>query len=70
MAVRERMKKYRLRRRAAGLRMVQLWGPDPRSPVFAAKCRRQSVLMQHDPAEAETLECIGRVAAGRNDGVW
>jgi len=63
MNVNERMKQYRVQQRAAGLRRMQLWVPDPRSPVSAAGCRRQSVLMQHDPAEAESLEFIGRGAA-------
>ncbi len=63
MNVNEPMKAYRMRQRAAGSRLVQLWVPDTRSPVFAAECRRQSVLMQHDPTETETLEFIGRGAA-------
>jgi len=63
MKVNDRMKKNRMQQRAAGLRLVQLWVPDTRSPVFAAECRRQSALMQHDPAETETLEFIGKVSA-------
>ena len=67
MEVNERMKKYRVRQREAGLRLVQLWVPDTRSPVFAAECRRQSVLLRGDPAEAETLKFIGEVAAWKDD---
>ena len=67
MEVNERMKKYRVRQRAAGLRLVQLWVPDTRSPVFEAECRRQSALMQHDPAETEAVEFIGKVAAWSDD---
>lgn len=67
MEVNERMKKYRVRQRAAGLRLVQLWVPDTRSPVFAAECRRQSALMRGDPAETETLEFIDKVAAWNDD---
>ncbi len=63
MEVNERMKKYRVRQRASGLRLVQLWVPDTRSPVFAAECRRQSALLRGDPAESEALEFIGQVAA-------
>jgi hypothetical protein len=54
-------------RQSAGLRRVHLWVPDTRSPVFAAECRRQSMLLQHDPAEAETLELIGKVAVSSDD---
>ncbi len=67
MEVNERMKKYRVRQRASGLRMVQLWVPDTRSPVFAAECRRQSALLRGDPAETETLEFINQVAAWTDD---
>ena len=67
MEVNERMKSYRVRQRAAGLRLVQLWVPDTRSPVFAAECRRQSALLRDDAAETETLEFIAHAAAWTND---
>jgi hypothetical protein len=63
MKVSERMRGYRTRLRAAGLRLVQLWVPDTRSKRFAAECRRQSRLVKGDPAEAETLEFIARTSA-------
>lgn len=37
-----RMANYRQRMRAAGLRPVQIWVPDTRSPEFAKICRRQA----------------------------
>jgi hypothetical protein len=67
MEVNERMKKYRVRQRASGLRLVQLWVPDTRSPVFAAECRRQSALLRGDPAESEVLAFIGEAAAWTDD---
>lgn len=67
MEVNERMKKYRVRQRASGLRLVQLWVPDTRSPVFAAECRRQSALLRGDAAENEALEFIDQVAAWKDD---
>lgn len=62
MKVNERMKSYRVRQRAAGLRLVQLWVPDTRSPVFATECRRQSALLRGDPAETEALAFIQAAA--------
>jgi hypothetical protein len=59
----ERMRSYRARRQASGLRLIQIWVPDTRSKRFAAECRRQSRLLQGDPAEAETLEFIERAGA-------
>ena len=39
---RETVGRYRVKMRARGLRPIQLWVPDTRSPKFAAECRRQS----------------------------
>jgi hypothetical protein len=54
-----RMKRYRDRMRAAGLKPVQIWVPDPHAPGFAAKCHRQALAVaRHDPAGAEALRFI------------
>jgi hypothetical protein len=60
MKAKERMRSYRARRQATGLRLVQLWVPDTRSKRFAAECKRQSRLLKGDAAEAETLQFIER----------
>ena len=62
LKAKERMRGYRARKQATGLRLIQLWVPDTRSKRFAAECKRQSRLLKGDPAEAETLEFIERVA--------
>jgi len=58
-----RMKQYRERLRAAGLRPIQLWVPDTRAPGFAAECRRQSAALARDPAEAEAAAFIEAAGA-------
>lgn len=63
MKVSERMRGYRTRKRAAGLRLIQLWVPDTRSKRFAAECQRQCRLLKRDPAETDALEFIARVGA-------
>ena len=63
LKVSERMRGYRARKQAAGLRLIQLWVPDTRSRRFAAECRRQCRLLKGDPAEAEALEFIARTGA-------
>ena len=63
LKVSERMRGYRARKQASGLRLIQLWVPDTRSKRFAAECRRQCRLLKGDPAEAETLEFIERAGA-------
>ena len=67
LKAKERMRGYRARKQATGLRLIQLWVPDTRSKRFAAECKRQSLLLRNDPAEAETLEFIERVADWHND---
>jgi hypothetical protein len=58
LKAKERMRGYRARQQAAGLRLVQLWVPDTRSPKFAAECRRQARLLKNDPAETDVLKFI------------
>jgi Protein of unknown function (DUF3018) len=41
--VSERVQKYRAALRAAGLRPIQIWVPDVRSPGFADKAHKQSL---------------------------
>lgn len=41
-ATREKVSAHRARLRAQGLRPIQIWVPDTRSPAFAAAARRQS----------------------------
>ena len=41
-ATREKVGAHRARLRAQGLRPIQIWVPDTRSPAFAAAARRQA----------------------------
>lgn len=58
-----RMKHYRERMRASGLRPIQLWVPDTRSPGFAEECRRQSAALSHDPTDAAAADFVAAAAA-------
>ncbi len=57
-----RVQKRRERLRAAGLRPVQIWVPDTRRAGFAEECRRQSLLLQADAHERETLDWLEAAA--------
>jgi Antitoxin MazE-like len=50
------VRRYRERMRAKGLRQIQLWVPDTRSPAFAAECRRQSLPVADDPVEQAIMD--------------
>lgn len=47
--------RHRERLRAAGLRPVQFWVPDTRTPEFIAQVRMQCQSLKDDPAEADVL---------------
>ena len=51
----DKVARHRERMRAAGLRPVQFWVPDTRSPEFVAQVRQQCQALKGDPAEAEAL---------------
>ena len=58
----ERVQKHRQALRDAGLRPIQIWVPDTRRAGFAEECQRQSLLLQGDALEADTLEWLESVA--------
>jgi hypothetical protein len=58
----ERVQKYREKLRMQGMRLIQIWVPDTRRSGFAEKCRRQSLLVKHDPYEKELLEFLDEAA--------
>lgn len=56
-----KMRDYRQRLRAAGLRPIQVWVPDVRSPGFKAALRRQVAALDSGQ-EAEAMDFIEHVA--------
>lgn len=58
---REKARAYRERMRAKGLRPVQLWIPDTRSPEFAAEAHRQSLAVansEHAKADQDFVDAV------------
>lgn len=53
---RSNVQRFRDRMRQRGLRLVQIWVPDTRSPAFAKECRRQSLLIARDPSERAIMQ--------------
>ncbi|WP_058569884.1 antitoxin MazE family protein [Xylella fastidiosa] len=47
--------RHREQMRSAGLRPVQFWVPDTRTPEFAAEIRSQCRALKGDQAEADAL---------------
>jgi len=49
---RDKVRAFRQRMRAKGLRLVQMWLPDVRTAHFAAEAERQSLLANRSPFAA------------------
>jgi hypothetical protein len=55
---RDKVRAYRARMRAQGMRPIQVWVPDVGSPAFKAEARRQSRLISQSAGEQEALDFI------------
>ncbi len=62
-ATSNKVAQHRQRLRAAGLRPVQFWVPDTRSPEFVAQVRQQCKSLQGDPAESAVLRFTEEAAS-------
>ena len=59
---REKVRAHRERLRRQGLRPIQIWVPDMRSPAFAREARRQSLAVARSPCAKEDQEFIDAVS--------
>jgi hypothetical protein len=59
---RDRIKGYRDRLRRQGLRPIQIWVPDTRSPAFAAEAHRQSAAVAASPHESDDQASIDAIS--------
>jgi Protein of unknown function (DUF3018)/Late embryogenesis abundant protein len=57
----EKVKAYRERMRKRGMKLIQIWVPDPKSPYFVAEARRQSRLLAQSPHEKEDQAFIDSI---------
>lgn len=66
-ANRARVRAYRAKQRAKGLRLVQFWVPDVRSPEFIAEARRQSLRLNASPHAEEDQAFIDAISIWNED---
>jgi hypothetical protein len=59
---REKVKAYRERMRRRGMKLIQIWVPDPTSPYFFAEARRQARLIAESPYEKEDQAFIDSIS--------
>ncbi len=60
----ERVRDHRRRLRAQGLRPIQIWVPDVRSPEFAAEAHRQSRLVAESEHAQEDQDWVDAISEG------
>ena len=63
----ERVRNYRERMRAAGMRQVTFWVPDTRTEEFKKEARRQSLAIAKSEKEADDMAFIEALA---DEGEW
>jgi surfactin synthase thioesterase subunit len=59
---REKVRAHRKRLRQQGLRPIQIWVPDMRSPAFAAEAHRQSLAVAKSPHAREDQDFIDAIS--------
>jgi Protein of unknown function (DUF3018) len=59
---RDKVRAHRERLRRQGLRPIQIWVPDVRSPAFAAEAHRQSLTVARSPHEDEDQAFIDAIS--------
>jgi hypothetical protein len=64
---RDKVRAYRARMHAKGLRLVQLWLPDIRTEAFAAEAQRQSRLAKASPFAAADQAWVDAMADWASD---
>lgn len=59
---RDKVRAHRARLRLQGLRPIQIWVPDLRSPAFAREARRQSLAVARSPFAREDQAFIEAIS--------
>ena len=54
----DKFRRYRTNRKAAGMKLVRIWVPDPKTPAFAAAAQREAEVLRGAPEEQEALDFI------------
>ena len=61
-ATRAKVSAHRARMRAQGMRLLQIWVPDTRSPEFAKEARRQSRMAARSPHAKEDQAFVDAIS--------
>jgi surfactin synthase thioesterase subunit len=59
---RDKVRAHRTRLRRQGLRPIQIWVPDMRSPAFAAEAHKQSLAVAQSPHARQDQDFIDAIS--------
>lgn len=59
---RNKVREHRRRLRQQGLRPIQIWVPDMRSPSFVAEARKQSLAVARSPHAREDQDFVDAIS--------
>ena len=59
---RDKVRAHREKLRRQGLRPIQIWVPDVRSPKFAAEAHRQSLAVANSPQEKDDQDFVDAIS--------
>jgi hypothetical protein len=62
-----KVRAHRQRQRAKGMRLLQIWVPDVRSPAFRKEAHRQSALVAASPQAKEDQDFIDAISWWNNE---
>lgn len=64
---RARVAAHRAKMRAQGMKLIQIWVPDPGAPGFAAEAQRQSRAVAQAPDHDEIMDWMERTATAEEE---
>jgi hypothetical protein len=67
-STRDRVRRHREQLRRQGLRPVQIWVPDVRSPEFVAEAHRQTAAIAASESEADDQAFVDAISADWDAG--
>ncbi len=63
----ERVRRHREKLRSQGLRPIQIWVPDVRSPEFARQAHIESFIIANSPLEQEDQDFVDSISVFWDD---
>ena len=66
---RDKVRSYRERMRARGLRPIQIWVPDTRTAAFRAEAHRQSLAVANSALAQRDQDFIDSISGSNSDSI-